>query len=245
MALTRTYSILVGDPQDPELTQTIEVTTDNEASIYRLAYAQVEPGVDHRARVLESHSEGRDEPDLREYRKLGEDGRNALPERTVRARSVAEAEQLAGGPIGSSSRVSDAQLVVEATGRETHVNLSVEEVIESLGLSGRYVDEPDNEHGVPEHFVFEDGSVTDVDAERAHEDVSDWSGEIGDAAQERLNQAFHAGDSGFRDPESDVQRAHAERQELRSKDNVRPVLSSGAPAPTQAETDHDGPSHSL
>jgi hypothetical protein len=250
MALTRTYTIRVGDRTRPDFSRTVDVQAESESRAIRTAYAAAgfagEAQRHAHARTLQSQTHGRNGMDLREFR-IEVKGVPFGQWPTVRARTSGEAHDIAREQFGrgvvsvrSSRRITDAELLVEQLAH-TQSEAEVEQVAEQIGLQARYVEDTHGPDGsTPEHYELGDGSVMNTDEPFvAHDDLGEWLSELGEAAHERLTEDFHAGDSGFRDPGSDVQAAHAQRRQLRSMDHLRPKLSDDLAEPAVADAGDD------
>jgi hypothetical protein len=245
MGLKRTYAVVVGDRLP------IVVMSEDEMGVYKEARKRVGAGERERVKVTASQTLGRSQTDLREFSFGPDEG--AATKRTVRALNSGDALEIvrqtepAVTGIGSSHRISDAQLVVEAA-QAAPDDFDIETVARSIGMKASYVADQSSkyESSTPEHYELEDGSVLDTDAKAAHHSLTDWMSDLAEAAHEKSFADFHAGDSGFRDPGADVARAHEDRRELRSMDRVRPSLSTDAPEPASVEApgvERDGVSH--
>lgn len=240
MSELRTYRLAALNATE---TQRVVVAVDstNEREAMKAIRAQLGDDVAKRVRVLSSQVVGSNKLDERDYtvRIQGIPIGRSPHYRTTsadKALSLATAEHGdAVEAVGMSTRITDAQFVMEEV-RSADPEMTIEEVASSIGLIAAYrdgVEASEYEGGSVEHFEFADGSVLDADGGDHHDSIDDLMSELGEAAHEQMVADFHAGDSGFRDPGSDVKQAHADRAALRSLDNAKPALASDlASSPT-------------
>lgn len=244
MAITRTNTYHVYAAGDTERTSPVVVTldiSDDDNKYHEKVREAAGRGERSVIEPVASIALGAEAPDIREY----DIQVKSTPRREkIRARSIEDATVLgklrAGDDfarVGGSTRVTDADLVVEAIAQGFEGDPA--DVAAKLLLPpAKYVDTVEtsrHESWSPEHYVFADGSVCDDQGKHSHSDLSEMESSMAEAAWEQYSQDAHAGDSGHpASPAEQARRAHADRAELRSKDGGRPSLSSGAgarPAP--------------
>lgn len=225
------------DPVADGLTIQVHATTHIEAS--NKAREQAGLGRATITTLLEQVVDGQAKE--RDFRVFVEGIGNASEGPTYRAHSAEAALEMARAEHGEAAQwirystlVTDAQRVQEVAAQGS--GDTAEEIAQKLGLmQPEYVDGSRLYAGsdAPEHILFADGSVSDLDLENYYENVDDYLGELGAAAHEVASANFHAGDSGYpRSMDEQYRDAHDQRQQLR-----RPALSDTLAAQAVAGND--------